>query len=108
MVKALSPSEVLGQKVSSIPDEIIEAMNQLLVEELSLQGTATILQKDLVGRARRLMAESGSVHANVDFYAKNWLDIEPVFRAAGWKVEYDKPAYCENYEAHFTFSKRKG
>jgi hypothetical protein len=31
------------------------------------------------------------------------LDIEDTYREAGWKVEYDKPAYCENYPANFTF-----
>jgi hypothetical protein len=36
------------------------------------------------------------------------LDIEPIYREAGWIVEYDKPAYCENYDANFTFTIPKG
>ena len=36
-------------------------------------------------------------------FDNNWLDIEPIYRRAGWVVEYDKPAYCEDYPATFTF-----
>ena len=36
-------------------------------------------------------------------FDNNWLDIEPTYRKAGWKVIYDGPAYCENYPATFTF-----
>ncbi len=35
----------------------------------------------------------------------HWLDVEDVYREAGWVVEYDKPGYCESYEATFTFKK---
>lgn len=34
---------------------------------------------------------------------EKWLDIEDHYRKAGWKVTYDKPAYCENYDAYFKF-----
>ena len=34
------------------------------------------------------------------------LDVEPLYRKAGWQVEYDKHAYCENYEPFFIFSKK--
>ena len=36
-------------------------------------------------------------------YDNNWLDIEDIFREAGWKVTYDKPAYNESYDAYFKF-----
>lgn len=38
-------------------------------------------------------------------FDKHWLDIEDTYRKAGWNVEYDKPGYCENYDAYFVFSK---
>ena len=40
-----------------------------------------------------------------EIYDKNWLDVEDVYESAGWKVEYDKPGYNENYEPTFTFSR---
>jgi hypothetical protein len=33
----------------------------------------------------------------------NLLDVEEVYEKAGWKVEYDKPAFNESYPATFTF-----
>ena len=39
-------------------------------------------------------------------FKNKWLDVEEVYRKAGWKVEYDKPGYCEDYEAYFVFEKR--
>jgi hypothetical protein len=40
-------------------------------------------------------------------FDKGWLDVESIFRAEGWKVKYDKPAYCETYKAFFVFSRKK-
>lgn len=39
---------------------------------------------------------------------KNFLDFEGIFREAGWDVEYDSPAYCENYEQHWKFKQKRG
>lgn len=35
------------------------------------------------------------------------LDVEDVYRAAGWEVTYDKPGYNETYDATFTFRSAK-
>ena len=36
-------------------------------------------------------------------YPSRDSDIEDIFREAGWKVTYDKPAYNESYDAYFKF-----
>ena len=36
-----------------------------------------------------------------------WLDVEGIYRKAGWDVEYDSPGYCEDYPATFKFRKKK-
>jgi hypothetical protein len=41
-----------------------------------------------------------------EVFDNQWLDIEDIYREAGWKVSYDKPAYNETYKAYFTFSRR--
>lgn len=41
-----------------------------------------------------------------EVFKKGWLNVEYLFRAAGWEVQYDKPGYNETYEAYFTFSKK--
>lgn len=37
----------------------------------------------------------------------SWVDFEDLYRKQGWKVVYDKPAYCETYKAYFVLSKKK-
>lgn len=39
---------------------------------------------------------------------KHWLDAESLYEQQGWKVKYDQPGYCEEYEPYFEFSKAKG
>jgi len=38
-----------------------------------------------------------------EIFDKGWLNVEEVYRAAGWAVEYDKPGFNESYSATFTF-----
>ena len=55
------------------------------------------------GVAVKLMVEKG-LNRN-EIFNKGWLNIEEVYRSAGWKVNYDKPAYNESYDAYFTFER---
>ena len=93
-VKPISPNEI--KKV--IPDFVIEAVNELIAEKVNSQNHATVLQKHIVDRVKS--------KTDQDFdYA--WLDFENVFRDAGWNVNYDKPAYCESYDAYFEFRPKR-
>jgi hypothetical protein len=42
-----------------------------------------------------------------EIFKKGWLDVEEIYGKAGWKVEYDKPGYNEDYAAHFIFTNRR-
>ena len=58
-----------------------------------------------------LIAASSSLIDSDDVIARNWLDIEDLYRAEGWVVEYDKlyyskPYYIENHDAYFVFKKK--
>ena len=98
MTKTITPSEAKKLKVTVIPPEVIEVFNQLIVENLSGR-TATVTQKEAARRiASKMNIPSGEV------YNKKYLDVEDVFRGAGWKVEYDKPGYNEDYEATWKFT----
>lgn len=105
-IKPISPQEALDLKISAIPDEIVEAVNQMLSEKMTTYGRVVLLQKDICDRARQLFAQRGQAVTSSEIYDKKWMDFEPLFRDAGWKVEYDKPAYCESYEPNFTFSRK--
>lgn len=99
-VSPIKPGEVVKEKEKSIPDAVFEAFNQLIAENFN-GYSATVLQKDVVA----LMKEKG---VNIgEAYKKGWLDVEDIYRKAGWKVEYDKPGYNESYDASFEFSRKK-
>jgi hypothetical protein len=99
-VKPVSPSELNKE----IPDVVIEAVNQLLQEKNASEGSEIILyQKDIVSRIKNLDSEMTSEK----LFKKGYMDFEPLFEKAGWKVYYDKPGYCESYEPTFTFTPKK-
>jgi len=100
MTKPITPEQALNIKEASIPDEVYEAFNELLAEGISIEGYCTIYQSEAIDRIQcKLNCERDEVSS------KGWLDVETQYIKAGWEVEYDKPGYNENYEAHFKFSK---
>ena len=97
MVKPLKPDEVQHL----IPQEVIEVFNEMIAEKWD--GHSALLFQDEVTPvvANKLGVSESFV------YKKRWLDVEELFRAEGWVVVYDKPAYCEEYRPYFKFSRPK-
>ncbi len=100
MSKAIGPEDLVAFKVATIPDFVFDVVNELLAEKWS-GSTAIIKQKDIVFRICR---ETGEIPSSV--FDKGWLNFEDIYRAKGWRVEYDKPGYNESYDAFFKFSVR--
>jgi hypothetical protein len=99
MVKPISPDEVATQKVKNLPDNVIGAWNSMIARKFS-SGSAIILLKDIKSE---LYAATGQT----DLRDLGYLDIEEVYRAVGWSVEYDQPGYSESYDAYYVFKKKK-
>lgn len=100
MARPIKPSEVPDAKASRMPDGVFEAFNELIVENWS-DGQARVSQKDAVERiADKVRCTREEV------YSKNWLDVEDIYRKAGWLVKYDKPGYNETFAAYFVFKKK--
>ena len=98
-MKPITPNEIQTVQNKCFPDETIEAFNELIVANWD-GYSATILQKDVV--------EKISYKLNItknEVYDSHYLNVEDIFRKAGWKVKYDKPGYCEIYNAFYLFSK---
>jgi len=102
MVKPIAPSDVSALQVELFPDFVIETWNTVIAKKWS--GTQShILQDDAI---LELITASPMLIDRDDVFARHWLDIEDVYRAVGWVVEYDKPAYNEDYPAYFVFKKK--
>jgi len=101
--RPIMPNEVVAKKKDLFPSEAFEAFNELITEHFT-SGSAIIKQKDVVA----LMVQKGLDKDEI--FKNGWLDVKTAYRAAGWKVVYDKPAYNETYDefydATFTFTNR--
>jgi hypothetical protein len=100
----IKPSEVAQAKANDIPEEVYEAFNELIAR--NWDGTESdVLQEDAATLALEKLKAAGKNVTCEQLYDNHWMDVEGAYRKAGWSVAFDKPAYCETYDAHFTFRK---
>lgn len=100
-MKPLSPSQVSRKAQVSIPDYVIDAINILLIKEYRNGSIITLQQKDILKEIQKVYPK---VNIN-EVFERGWMDFEPSFRKAGWKVSYDKPGFNESGEPIYNFSK---
>jgi hypothetical protein len=106
IVKPISPNEL---KRKPMPEFVITAFNELLADKYNGRGDIIILQKNAVAKIIEVSAR-GDYRCMVSeeaIFKNGWLDIEDEYRAAGWLVAFDKPGYCESYEASWVFKKKQ-
>ena len=103
MTEPIKPKDIVSAKKESMPDQVIEAFNELIAEKWD-GSSSTVKQSDAV---KRIISKFGwdKTQSN-ELFDNHWLDVEPIFRKAGWKVEYDKPGFNETYPATYTFEKK--
>ena len=101
-VKPITPAEVVSAKSEAIPDAVFEVFNQAIAE--SWDGSvAVVSQNEVALRIVKAMQIPMS-----DVYVKGYLNIEDIYREAGWRVKYNKPDFnecTEGFSATFEFSK---
>ena len=99
-VKPITPQEAIDGFIDNIPPKIIQVVNELLMKKASpLASSITIKQDEILD----LVCDENLSRATV--FERKWLDIEEIYRRAGWDVKYDKPAYNESYDAYFVFKR---
>lgn len=103
MTKPITPGEVSKKKAADMPDQVIEAFNELIAKHWD--GKASSFKQteivDLI--VSRMEVRRGAVFDN------GWLNVEELYEKAGWEVDYDQPGWAdEHYEPVFTFTKLKG
>lgn len=102
MVKPIRPSEVAKNKINVIPDPVIKAFNEIITLNYN-DGISHFKLKEVV----KLILTKNPRIKESDLFDNNWLDVEDMYRRAGWQVEYDNPAYNESYDANFTFTRKR-
>lgn len=93
----IKPSEILDKKHAAFPPQVLEAFNELIARNFNT-GKARVWQKEIAA----LIASK--LHTSVsEVYDRCLLDVEDIYKEAGWIVEYHKPAYNELGDAYFVF-----
>lgn len=96
MSKPITPAQVAQTQGSVIPSAVFDAFNAEIATAF-VGGTARVLQDRVVSR----LTDGGlSRH---EIFESGWLNVEESYRAAGWKVSYEKPGFNESGAACFTF-----
>jgi hypothetical protein len=103
-VAPIKPDEVAQAKAQSIPSEVFEAFNDQITLKFS-GNRALVMQEDVISAIISKFPGSDSTVMRKRIFEKHWLDVEDAYRAVGWKVFYDKPAFNESYPASFEFKK---
>lgn len=101
MAKPITPDEVVAKKLDVVRPEIIEAANELIAKHWNGNYAKFTLDELCQLSRKKLKMEKGQQFEDGE------LDIEPIFRKAGWKVDFDRPGYNETYPATFEFTKRR-
>jgi hypothetical protein len=97
----LKPEQVGLKKIEVFPEAVFDCFNELIAA--TWNGYESIVKQedvlDLIKSRLRM--------ARQDILDKHYLDVEDVYREAGWEVQYDRPAYNEQpYPAFFRFKKK--
>lgn len=106
-IKPFGPNEVL-QAIQIIPEEVIAAVNKLLVKRYRYASSSVYIDvDDIIETSNEIFVESGKSAPDREVYFhENYLEIEPLYESHGWKkVAYDKPAYSDSYKPRFIFTK---
>ncbi len=96
-IKPITPKEVDNKKIQSLPDIVLNTFNNAIIENWNGKQATFGQNKIAIIIAKELNITIDKV------YNLGYMDIEPLYQKAGWKVTYDKPAYNESYEATYTF-----
>jgi hypothetical protein len=101
MVKPISPDEIVGLKKTIFPDAVIETWN-LVIAKNYIEGSSRFTQDEIMAALVETLK-----YDRATIFDLKYLDVEDIYRAEGWSVEYDRPGYNESYAANFTFRKKK-
>lgn len=96
-MKALTPEQARERakalQIASIPDGAIEAFNDLIARKIMANPSARVFEIPL-GEAAEHVARKLNIRRD-EVFKNNYLDVEPIFEKAGWRVKFIKMPYCE-------------
>ena len=102
-MKIFTPEDAKQKKLTSIPDFVYQAFNNLLTRNYDAYSI-TISQSEVIQEILRLC---NSELTRETIFKNRWLNVEEEYRQNGWEVSYDKPGFNESGSAFFIFKPKK-
>lgn len=101
MTNPITPEELASEKAKYFPDAVIECFNRAIA--LNFNGTSsTVVAKNV----RDEIAEALNIDKS-EVSRRRYLDVEPIYRDAGFDVKYVRPDYTESFDSYFLFTIKK-
>jgi len=86
--KPINANEILSKKKASIPDAMIEAINELLTKNWN--GVESKFKRDDLIELYLSKIGEGNLEQNREIIFNNhYLDFDSIYEAEGWQIEYD-------------------
>ena len=104
-MKPITPDEVAAAQV--FPDGVIKSFNDCIASAWDGRE-AVFKQRDVVDCIEAECChdcDGDHLISRDEIFKRGWLNIEETYRAAGWKVEFDKPCLHDHYEPFYRFTK---
>lgn len=102
MAGPIRPEDIPEAKIKYIPEEVFTVFNEEIAKGFN-DNSATVKQNKVL----EVLTSEQFGFDRAQVFANGWLNVEDAYRAAGWKVHYDKPGYNESYDAYFVFTRKK-
>ncbi len=102
-IEPIRPDEVQDEFNSTIPDYVVEAFNKHIV--LNWNGHQSKVRRDAV--MADIIESPNGCTSKQSLFDNHYMDVEDLFRKAGWEVKYDQPSRGENFDPYYIFSKGK-
>lgn len=102
-VKPISFQEAQELKISTLPDGVIKAFNDLIVHNLNVKsgassGTSKVTRNEALALLRSLFPDTNMATL------EEWLNVENFYRDQGWTVDYFTPENDQSFESFYLFT----
>jgi hypothetical protein len=106
-IQPIKPEEILDKKIATIPDDMIQAVNELIAKNWN-GSDATIKKEELLINFFKISGLKDDRANRENLYNAHALDFEFAYRKEGWSVTYDSPTYGDSdFEPYYTFKIKK-
>ena len=110
MIHLITPEEAKKAKISSIPDYVFQAFNELLAENFVGNVGTIIYQHEVLKRIINIypyIIEDDKDSIVNSLFVNHWLDVEKFYQRAGWEVTFHEPTYYEDFDPYYNFIPKK-